>query len=536
MADNLSTPLTFSSGPNFQLPHIKNSMFLNPVTTDELCKIMNCLKNSLSCGLDEFPDTIIKKCAHLLSLPLTDICNTSLLSGKFPEIFKVAKVCPIHKKGEKHNVENYRPISLLSGFSKIIEKVMYNRLVSFLEFNNIFTNSQFGFRKGRGINDALVKFTESILNAIDKKEQSVGLFLDLSKAFDMVNHDILIKKLQLYGIRGLAKDWFISYLSNRKQVVQIGSVRSKFASMPHGVPQGSILGPILFLLYINELPSHISKAETILFADDTNIIFNDLKIHDLQSKINHTTTQLDEWLKSNMLNLNVNKTVYMSFNRHLQDPIHLMINNTIIKEVDATKFLGIWVDSNLKWEIHINHLSEKFSRLSYAFRVLTKITPIEVLKSVYFAYVQSLLSYGIIFWGLSSKSEQIFKLQKRIVKIIKQVSIRTNSKYIFKELEILPLPCIHILETVCYIHNNRNTFETNSNYHDHNTRTSDKIHLNCHRLTKTLNSLSHRGTILYNHLPQCIKTLSNKKFKKEVKFILLTHMPMNIGEYLNLTI
>jgi len=182
---------------------------LFPITAEEIYKLTKNLKNSLACGIDDIPDILIKKCIHLLIKPLVDICNSSLIAGKFPNNFKVAKVLPIFKKGERLNIENYRPISLLSGFSKILEKIMYNRLVSFLECNNILSNSQFGFRKGRGINNALLSFIESILTAKDNKEKTIGIFLDLSKAFDMVNHKILIRKLHWFGMRGLAGNWFI---------------------------------------------------------------------------------------------------------------------------------------------------------------------------------------------------------------------------------------------------------------------------------------------------------------------------------------
>ena len=175
------------------------------------------------------PDIIIKQCALLLIVPLVDICNSSLIMGQFSENLKIAKVRPIFKNGNKMLIENYRPISLLSVFSKVLEKVMYTRLVSFMERNNIFCTTQFGFRKGKGINSAILSFIESILNARDKKEHAVGLFLHLSKAFDMVNHEILIKKLHKRGIRGLAGNWFTSYLSNRTQVSSVTDVKHKMS-------------------------------------------------------------------------------------------------------------------------------------------------------------------------------------------------------------------------------------------------------------------------------------------------------------------
>lgn len=534
---NSEIPSTHSAQPIMELPETVNTIFLTPVTPDEVLKIINKLKNSMSCGVDGIPDAILKECASFIITPLLDICNSSLIEGKFPDNLKIAKIRPIFKKGEKHNMENYRPISLLSVFSKILEKVMYNRLIPFLESHNILSATQFGFQKGKGINDAIWSFIKSVLDAKDNSDQTMGLFLDLSKAFDMVNHEILIRKLNKFGLRGLAENWFKSYLSDRKQLVEINSAKSSSKIVEHGVPQGSILGPILFLLYINDLPLNITQAKVILFADDTNLIFNSSDSINLQVKISETSNKLEQWLANNKLKLNVNKTVYMHFNQPRSkpiDPMQISLNNTAIKEIQTTKFLGIWIDSSLTWESHIQHLTQKLSRLCYAFRVLSKVSPLELMKSVYFGYVHSVLSYGIIVWGLSSKTTQLFRLQKRILKIIKQVPIRTESKKIFEELKILPFPCIYILEMVSFIHRNIKSFKMNSDFHEYNTRSANDIHLNYHRLTRSLNSVSHKGTSLYNKLPDEIKKLDQKKFKKIVRHILLTHMPLSVNEYLNL--
>ena len=238
-----------------------------PVTKEELVETIGKLKNKHSYGVDGIPDFIVKHSVHMILEPMLDICNLSFATGYFPDPFKIAKIKPIFKKGKKDNIENYRPISLLPVFSKILEKMMYNRLVPvpFLQKHNILSTSQFGFRKDMSINNAIFSFTNNILNAKDSKEHVLGLFIDLKKAFDVVDHDILIEKLEGYGIRGVANNWFKSYLKNRSHLVEIEAVHSIPLPIYYGVPQGSILGPVLFLIYINDLPLCIPHADTVRY-------------------------------------------------------------------------------------------------------------------------------------------------------------------------------------------------------------------------------------------------------------------------------
>ena len=217
----------------------------------------------------------------------------------------------------------------------------------------------------------------------------------------------------------------------------------------------------------------------------------------------------------------------------MQNPLKITIENTEIKNTDKSKFLGIWVDSNLSWDEHVLSLTNKLSRISYAMRVLSRISTMEVLRTVYFGYIHSIISYCIPFWGGSSKATNVFKHQKRIIKIMKQVPIRTHSKGIFKELNILPLPCVYILETVCFIHNNKQAFQHNDQFHTHNTRTSSHLHLTHHRLNISINNVSHKGVILYNKFPNNLKVLAGGLFKKKVKKILLQHQFFTVDDFIN---
>ena len=213
---------------------------------------------------------------HHISAPISFLINRSFTTGIFPSALKTSKVIPVFKnKGSNQTVDNYRPISLLSNIDKIFEKLVYSRLISFLELHNVLSEKQFGFRKKHSTNDALISLTEEIRRSLDSGKLSCGVFIDLQKAFDTVDHEILLHKLKLYGIRGVANRWFRSYLTNRIQFVTYSGSNSKTKIISAGVPQGSVLGPLLFLIYINDLCNAIQFSQTSLFADDTSIIYSD---------------------------------------------------------------------------------------------------------------------------------------------------------------------------------------------------------------------------------------------------------------------
>ena len=320
-------------------------------------------------------------------------------------------------------VSNYRPISLLSAFSKIFEKIMHSRIINFLDSNHSLTESQYGFRAGRSCEHAILDAQNELSSALNKKQICLLLFIDFSKAFDTVNHEILLDKLEHYGIRGVANKWLKSYLADRTQYVQIEGFSSSIMSLKHGVPQGSILGPLLFVIYINDLPNISKIVKFILYADDANMIITGNNSHDIIQKFNELVSTLNSWVYENELLLNVKKTNYMIFTRKRVDDfcnITLKINNVPIERKNVTRFLGVLIDDKMSWKNHIAAIKTKMSRHIGIMYKLRHVLPTSARLQIYNSLIQSHLEYCSLIWGSSSKSniDSLFTTQKKAVRSI----------------------------------------------------------------------------------------------------------------------
>ena len=301
-----------------------NSMFLNGVNRKEILDVIKSFANKTSTDYNGLNMFILKKITNFIVEPFLHICNLSLSKGVFPDAMKIARVIPLFKSGDKHVFNNYRPVSLLPQFSKILEKLFNNRLDSFIDKNCILSECQYGFRNSRSTYMALMDLVENICELIDKKKYVMGIFIDLKKAFDTIDHTILLDKLYHYGIRGISNDWVKSYLKNRKQFVQYDDAISDCKEIVCGVPQGSILGPKLFILYINDICNISELMKFVLFADDTNILCKHDNYLSLCDLVNTELIKLSKWFSVNKLSLNIRKTSYMLFgNRHVNDAIQI---------------------------------------------------------------------------------------------------------------------------------------------------------------------------------------------------------------------
>ena len=356
------------SGPNGNvlefMQRSKKSIFIMPTTPDEIVNIVKKLKPS-SPGWDEIRSDILQLSMHTIVDPLCHICNLSLKHGIFPNELKLAKVIPIYKSGDPMYFVHYCPVSVLPVMSKVLEKLMYNRLYNFLQEMLTLYKNQFGFRPDHSTYMALILCIDKIISALENGDCVFGVFLDFSKAFDTIDHCILLKKLECYGIRGTALKWFESYLSNRYQYVYINGVSSTRQKIVCGVPQGSILGPLLFLIYVNDLANIVQELFKLMYADDSNLFLQGSDLPLMERTFNHGLAQISKWLKLNKLVLNIDKTYSILFRRRKQllnyEPC-IKIDDRPISRVSDTKFLGVYIDEHLIWKKHIQYIGNKIAK------------------------------------------------------------------------------------------------------------------------------------------------------------------------------
>jgi len=517
-------PETYLLNNNEQ--HINNltsSIYLKPVTPQDIISIIGSLNNSKSVGEDELPAILYKHLNDLLAAPLAHIVNLSFQSGTFPYRLKKTIIKPIFKKGDKKLITNYRPIALLPVASKIFEKAILIQLTEHISRNNVITSSQHGFLRGHSTQSAVVDYISYILDNLNSRYQTAGVHVDLTKAFDSVDYGVLLHKLELYGIRGLPLKLITSYLSKRQQKVIAEGINkeiisSDWATVKRGVPQGSILGPYLFILYINDLPDSIPMPLTI-YADDTAVVLRSNEKKGLEEKIMDTLADLDYWFSTNNLTMNASKTDIIYYSANLKkDNLKIEFKNSTLTCVQSASLLGIIIDERLTWKQHIDQLAARISSFTFVLRVLQSEISLAVALQVYYAHVNSRISYGIILWGGSSEAVRILILQKKCLRSIFNVSRETSCRPLFQKYKILTVVEIYIIQCCLHIHNKRNSLLENSHTHEYNTR-QDNLYIRQQytHLSTIQKQFEFQATKIYNHLPGEIKRLSKRQFKKRMQ-------------------
>lgn len=502
----------------------EHSILLSDVTTDDVMDVCRNLTPKTSRDSSGFMQSVVLADSGILVHVLSHLMNCSLRTGVCPDNSKLARVIPVYKlKGSKHLYENYRPISLLSAFSKIMERLIYNKIFEFLVRYEILFKSQFGFRKAHNTTHATLDFVKTIEDALDSGEMAMGVFCDLSKAFDTINHDLLLEKLEHYGIRGKANEWLKSYLTGREQYVELNDAKSEKLPVLTGVPQGSILGPLLFLIYINDLPA-ATNLKTVMFADDTNLLIKGSDLACLAKNLNKELINVDDFFRANKLKLNTKKTKIVCFRKKSQKidygTVKIQLNGDNLEFEEQAAFLGITIDSHLTWDKHCNIVANRISRNNSAINRVKKLLPSSSLKILYSSLILPHLQYGLAAWGGCSgqNKKRIINVQKRAIRTVSKSYMTSHTEPRMKAMGILKLEELYKQQCTTFVHdvmNNRapaamkdlialGRGTTQINLRSHK---SDPNHIRIPTSRSKLgsNSFSSKGPLFWNDLPQQIQ-------------------------------
>ncbi len=500
---------------------------------DEICK----MDNNKSPGFGNLNVKLLKLAAPIICHSLAYICNLSLQTSVFPNEWKQAKVTPIYKDGDKCDVSNYRPISVLPIISKIIERAVHNQLYRFLTENNILNACQSGFRSNHSTTTTLLDVSDFILSNMNQGNVTGALFLDLKKAFDTVNHSLLIEKLKSYGVTGNTLKWFISYLSGRTQAVNVNSTISDSKLIDIGIPQGSIIGPLLFIIYVNSLPDCIN-CKCVMYADDTTLLFSSSDPATLQHEMNDNLSKIAKWFENNQLTLNIRKTNFMIFGtkhclRNYND-ICLNYGNDMIERVDKFKYLGVIFDPILSWCDHVDYISSVVSKRIGVIRRVKFYLPSNTLNMLAKALIFPHFDYCSPVWSNcnSQLTNSLQILQNKLARVLLSADIRTSVIDLMQALDwnklhdswinqllIIVFKCLQ--HKAPYYLSSRFTFT--STIHTQNTRSQSNNTL----VVPPWNSKSgkrtfqYRGAIHWNALPSDVRknivSMSLPMFKSMLK-------------------
>jgi hypothetical protein len=540
LASSLPISNTTSHFTKFLPPPLENSFICESIDPQDIYNVITKLASKNSSGPDIFNIQLISKHILILTPLLCHIYNISISTGVFPKALKIAKVIPIYKKGVHTTMGNYRPISLLSTFSKIFETIISSRLHSFFTKYRIFNDYQFGFRPKYSTKLALLNSVDEILLLLDQKHYVAGIFFDFAKAFDSIDHTILLKKLHHYGIRGLMLKWLTSYLIGRTQFTSLNGHQSSKNDMTFGVPQGSVLGPLLFLIFINDIGNipHLN-CNPKLFADDTNVFVHSHTLNDLNNKCQLVIDKIADWVLANRLSFNYDKTCYMIFSPNQNNPttviLNLSLNNHQVHKVSHSRYLGVTIDENLSWKPHIKELCLDLRRYIGIFYKLSFKLPQHTLKLLYFALIYPRILYGIELYANTFLSylHDLMVINNRLLRLIQHSRRTTPTKDLYLHYSTLPINKLYQLQLLLHAHTllfsigklpeifSKNML-LNNEIHNYHTRSQFAFHrISCNSTYGSKTSFNMCAK-LWNSLPNNLKTIpSLNLFKKNLKSYLI---------------
>ena len=424
---------------------VEQICFFFPTTTREIENIVRKLKAKDSCGIDGISNRILKKIYPGIIEAMKIIFDKSMQEGIFPSNMKIAIVKPLYKGKSKTEIINYRPVSLLPVISKVLEKVIQTRVVNFFVKHKVLTEGQYGFRQGRSTNDAILDFAGNVLENMNKGFYTLSLFLDMSKAFDSIKHDTLFKKLEFYGIRGKALSWFKSYLTDRQIQVKYKNVLSESSFMSYGTPQGSVLGPLMYIVLANDISKCLKFCSCVTFADDTTVFAAGSNLKFLFKKVNADLERLGDWFDSNSLTLNVDKSKFIVFRNRGKALLHngsIRLAGKELERVNKIKFLGVTIDEFLDWKYQVKNVLTKLIAGNYSLRMVKHMLPTPVKVQIYHANIHSHLNYALNVWGPMIKMKDlndIKKQQNKAIRAIFNLGPRIRLLPFYKRAEILTI-------------------------------------------------------------------------------------------------
>lgn len=495
---------------------------------NDITKCIARLKNGSASGPDQIPVLLIKKFHMQLIKPIKYIINLCFQTGEIPTNWKESIVTPIYKSGDKKMLTNYRPISVINNLAKIFEYCLKNRLTDFLEKYKLITNTQYGFRRGASTKDAILDLVRRVVDNLNENNKCLAVFLDLTKAFDTVDHNILQKRLEDMGIRGSGLKLFVNYLTDRRQRVRINNVVSNQLLITKGIPQGTVIGPILFLIYINSIVNTISNGSIISYADDTVLIFQGNSWDETYKKSENGVSRVQAWLNQSLLSLNAEKTKFMTFSLTTGDQptkqtvfIHGSTCNKkigcrcgVIKKVDCIKYLGVILDSHLRWTGHIDCLIKRLKRLIPGFYQLRDVLSKKNLHLTYNALAESILRYCVVVWGgaYNNTLKSLDVIQNTLLKILFKKDFLYPTTQLYFDLDVFNIRKLYTYECLIWIFGRQEIVTEGSLRHGYVTRWHHRqsIQVPFYRKSHLQRFVFYIGPKLYNMTPYSIKRLTCK--------------------------